>query len=207
MPNSVRSMKAHSNTTMITRAGEYDQALGQNGGTTNVDRVAAEERRQAVKALVEHNFRCPAQKNRGADRNDDKCHRVCFARGRDSETVKGKADGSGNENRNDCGEWQWHTGVTEKDGGHSPQHDELALGEVHHIRRIIDQREADRDEAIDRAHSEPGKDELQELRHRSRHPSPRSNDTKRTDEVSRPKGRLTGRPTSPNREPASSRHS
>ena len=38
---------------------------------------------------------------------------------------------------------------------HAAEHDELALGEVDHARRVVDQREAERDERIDRADGEP----------------------------------------------------
>ena len=53
-------------------------------------------------------------------------------------------------------------------GHHAAQHDELALGEIHHVRRVVDQREAERDESIDGAYRQAGNEELKELGHMTR---------------------------------------
>ena len=54
---------------------------------------------------------------------------------------------------------------------HAAEHDELALGEVHDVGSVVDQREAERDERVDRSDGQSGKEELQELAiHRSPRP-------------------------------------
>ena len=49
---------------------------------------------------------------------------------------------------------------------HPAQHHELALGEVHDVGSVVDQRKAKRDQRVDGADGKPGKDELQKLGHR-----------------------------------------
>src|SRR5262249_14656626 len=60
---------------------------------------------------------------------------------------------------------QRQAGEREKDGGHSAQHDELALGEVNDVGSVVDEGEAQRDEGVDRPDRETGKEELQNLGH------------------------------------------
>src|SRR5919108_3585552 len=52
------------------RSGEHYQALRQDGSTADADRIAADKRRQAVKAFVEYHLRDATQKDRRADGDD-----------------------------------------------------------------------------------------------------------------------------------------
>ena len=47
---------------------------------------------------------------------------------------------------------------------HAAEHGELALGEVHRARRVEDDIEPERDEAVDRAHHEAREEELEQVR-------------------------------------------
>ena len=60
---------------------------------------------------------------------------------------------------------QRHAGGGREHGHHAAEHDEFALREIHHVRRVVDQREAERDQRIDRADRQAGNEELEEFGH------------------------------------------
>ena len=73
------------------------------------------------------------------------------------------ADRGGGGDREQRRERQRQAGHVGEDGDHAAEHDELALGEVHHVRGVVDDGEAEGDERIDRADRHPGQQELHEF--------------------------------------------
>ncbi len=68
-------------------------------------------------------------------------------------------DGDGDAER------QRQSGAGREHRRHAADHDELALGEIDDLAGVVDDRKAERDQRVDRADREPGKHELQKLRH------------------------------------------
>ena len=58
-----------------------------------------------------------------------------------------------------------NAGGDREEGHHAADHDELALREIDHVGSVVDQREPERDQRIDRTDHQPGKQELQEFGH------------------------------------------
>ena len=65
------------------------------------------------------------------------------------------------------GERQRQAGHVGEDGDHAAEHHELALGEVHHVRGVVDDGEAEGDQRVDRADRHAGQQELHEFGHRA----------------------------------------
>jgi hypothetical protein len=55
--------------------------------------------------------------------------------------------------------------MRKEDHAHAAEHDEFALGEVDDPAGVVDEREAERDERVDRAGGQPREYKLQKLSH------------------------------------------
>ena len=83
-----------------------------------------------------------AQENAGADGDDDGGDHRCALGGFDGKPFQQQARNDSEQGGGAGGQQQRHAGVEQRDGDHGAQHDELALGEVHHVGSVIDQGEA-----------------------------------------------------------------
>ena len=80
-------------------------------------------------------------------------------------------DGGGAGDGDERGERERQAGHVGEDGDHAAEHHELALGEVHHVRGVVDDGEAEGDQRVDRADRHAGQEELHEFGHGRRAPA------------------------------------
>ena len=115
---------------MIAAPASIDQALRQDRRAADSDRVVAEQRRQAMKMLVEDDRGHAAHEDRGADGDHDQRTGRCPARRLDGQPVQRNAEDDGDENGEQGGERQRNSGGRPEYGRHPAEHDKFTLGEV-----------------------------------------------------------------------------
>ena len=147
------------------RTAQDPEALRQDGGAQHHDGVIAREAGQLMETLVEDDLRDAAKEDAGAYRDDDEGDGGGTARGLDRQAVQREADQHRDRDGEQGCERQGDAGGGGEDRHHAAQHDEFALREVHDIGGVVDQREAQRHQRIDRADGEAGDEELQQFWH------------------------------------------
>ena len=118
-----------------------------------------------MEALVENHLRGAAQENRGADGDDDQNDGAGSACRLDREAVERETNDDGQDDGKARRQRQRHPGEPEEHRRHPAQHHEFALGEVDDVGGVVDQREAERDQGVDRADGQAREGELQKFRH------------------------------------------
>ncbi len=103
----------------------------------------------------------------GTDGDDDQADRVGLFRRCDRETLQQRATGNGDQDRRADRKRQRPSKRNQRGGHHAAQHQKIALREIDHAARVVNDGETERGKRIDRADRQPRKQILKKDRHRA----------------------------------------
>ena len=186
LPYSVRPKNQDSAATASPAPPSTHRLCGNTVAPRIVIGCVAGERRQRMDALVPHQLRQSAQQQRRADRDDDQRDRAGVARRLDGQLLEQQPHRARRQHRERQRRPHRQAGADQRDGAHAADHHELALREVDRAAGVVDDREAERDQRVDRARGQPAGDVLEPLAVHGREPPcrPTSRSTRRRSLIS-----------------------
>ncbi len=139
------------------------QILRQQRRAAELQRRLAGEVGHRVEVLAPDQLGQAAQEDRGPDGDDDQRDHRGAAGGLDRELLQCHADRHRRQRRQHQRDQERRARRDQADGRHRPDHHELPLREIHDVGGVVDDREAEPDQRVDRADGDAGDEELREL--------------------------------------------